>query len=144
MNLELINEIIELKARNRSYTEIAEVIGIGRTAIVLVIRLYTVLQNHYSSNILSLQENINLLNSQIDVLKNQCTHKDSDINRLTKLVNIDENTSMVISKNDYYSLANDLKDLGHEVDILNTKLAYLNNMSFGEKLKWLFITKDKK
>ena len=144
MNLELINEIIELKARNRSYTEIAEVIGIGRTTIVLVIRLYAVLQNHYSSNILSLQENINQLNSQIDVLKNQCTRKDSDINRLTKLVNVDENTSMVISKDDYYSLANDLKDLGHEMDILSTKLAYLNNMSFGEKLKWLFITKDKK
>jgi len=57
MNLELINEIVELKSKNLSYTEIAEVIGIGRTTIVLALRLYSILDNHYSSKLSSLQKN---------------------------------------------------------------------------------------
>lgn len=142
MNLELINEIVELKSKNLSYTEVAEVIGISRTTIVLALRLHSVLEKHYSDNISSLQENINQLSSQIDILKKQCTRKDSEIDRLTKLVNIDENVSVVLSRDKYYGLENGLRGLENEVDMLETELANLNNMSFSKKLEWLFISKE--
>jgi predicted DNA-binding protein YlxM (UPF0122 family) len=142
MNLELINEIVELKSKNLSYTEIAEVIGISRTTIVLSFRLYSVLENHYSSKLSSLQENFNQLVSQNDALKNQCNHKNSEIDRLTELVNIDENVSVVLSKDEYYGLENGLTDLEREVTILNNELVSLNNMSFSQKLEWLFIPKE--
>jgi len=144
MNLELINEIIELKSKNLSYTEIAEVIGIGRTTIVLALRLYNVLNNHYSSKLSSLQENNNQLINQIDALKKQCIQKNIEIDSLNKLVNIDENVSVILSKDEYYDLENGLEDLQIKVDVLNTELANLNNMSFSQKLEWLFIAKEQK
>jgi len=142
MNLELINEIVELKSKNLSYTEIAEVIGIGRTTIVLAFRLYSILENHYFSKLSSLQENNNQFINQIDALKKQCIHKNSEIDKLNKLVNIDEKVSVILSKDEYYSLENGLEDFQSEVDMLNTELASLNNMSFSQKLEWLFIPKE--
>jgi len=142
MNLELINEIVELKSKNLSYTEIAEVIGISRTTIVLALRLYSILDNHYSSKLSSLQENNNQLITQIDTLKKQCIQKNNDIDRLNKLVNIDEKVSVILTKDKYYGLTDGLRDLESEVDMLNTELASLNNMSFSQKLEWLFIPKE--
>ena len=142
MNLELINEIVKLKSKNLSYTEIAEVIGIGRTTIVLALRLYSVLDNPYSSKLSSLQDNNNQFINQIDTLKKQCIQKNSEIDSLNKLVNIDEKVSVILSKDEYYGLENGLEDLQSEVDMLSTELAGLNNMSFSQKLEWLFIPKE--
>jgi len=61
---------------------------------------------------------------------------------LNKLVNIDEKVSVILSKDEYYGLENGLEDLQSEVDMLNTELASLNNMSFSQKLEWLLIPKE--
>ena len=63
---------------------------------------------------------------------------------MNKLVNIDENVSVILSKDEYYDLENGLEDLQIKVDVLNTELANLNNMSFSQKLEWLFIAKEQK
>lgn len=142
MNLQLIEEIIELRDNNLSFTEITEVTGIGRSTIILTLRFHSILENHYSSTLSSFQENINQLTSKISALNNQCSDKDSEIDRLKRLLHIDGNVNVVLSKSEYNNLEHGLEDLQTEVEMLNNELEGLNNMSFSEKLKWLFNAKE--
>jgi len=142
MNIELIKELIDLKSKNLSYTEIAEITGLARTSIVLSLRLNTIFENSYSSKITSLNNEIDLLNSNLISLRKKAINKDLEIKNLTSLINVDHKINMIISKDKYHNLHNELTNFENEVDMLNTKLANLNNLSFSKKLEWLFIPKE--
>lgn len=142
MNLELINELTYLHAKNTSYTEMAEITGIARTSIVLALRLNTIFENSYLPKVMALNDEIKVLKSNIESLENQMTTKDVDIKNLNSLINADDESHMIISKNLYQAQNNELFNLKTEVDSLNAQLShennYLNNLSFGDKIKILF------
>jgi len=142
MNLELIQEITSLKNENKTYTEIAEITGLARTSIVLSLRLSKIFNNSHTEQISSLNSDIELLKSTIKQLKNSSLEKDTEIKRLTSLIDIDYSRDILIKKTEFKSLENELESAKNEVDMLNRKLryqnSYLKNLSFIEKMNILF------
>lgn len=142
MNLELIQEINDLKENNLSYTEIAEQTGVARTAIVLSLRLSKIFHTSYSQQISSLNSDIELLNSTIDNYKNSFLEKEAEIKKLNTLIDIDCKSNMLVKKDEFKNLEDELVKNKNEVDMLNCKLRYQNtyfkNLSFMEKMKILF------
>lgn len=142
MNLELIQEINDLKENNLSYTEIAEQTGVARTAIVLSLRLSKIFHTSYSQQISSLNSDIELLNSTIDNYKNSFLEKEAEIKKLNTLIDIDYESNMLVKKDEFKNLEDELVKNKNEVDMLNRKLRYQNtyfkNLSFMEKMKILF------
>jgi peptidoglycan hydrolase CwlO-like protein len=135
VNLELINEINDLKLANHSATEIAEITGVARTSIVLSIRLSTLFEQSYSQQFSSLE-------NTLDHLQQSIIAKDAEIKRLSAIVKCNE-SDMVITKKEYDNLKNELVGYSKKVDRLNCQLEneinYLDNLSFIDKLKILFL-----
>jgi|GEM_PF-3499054 len=142
MNLELIQEINELKENKRSYTEIAEITGLARTSIVLSLRLSQIFHSSYSQKISLLTSAIELLKSAIEKYKDSNSQKEQEIKRLSSLTDIDYANDMLMKKSEFKRLENELGKYKSEVDILNRKLRYkeqyLKNLSFIDKVKILF------
>ena len=142
MNLELIQEINTLKDENKTYTEIAEITGLARTSIILSLRLSKIFNTSYTEQISLLNSDIGLLKSTIKQLKNSSLEKDTEIKRLTSLIDIDYSRDILIKKTEFKSLENELESAKNEVDMLNRKLryqnSYLKNLSFIEKMNILF------
>lgn len=142
MNLELIKEINDLKLANHSYTEIAEITGIARTTLVLSLRLSTLFEQSHALKTSSLQSEIDNQQFIVKALEKSITDKDTEIKRLTAFVDFSDG-DMVITKKEYESLQNDLVTYKKKVDTLNRELNhqinYLDNLSFSDKLKILFL-----
>ena len=142
MNLELVQEINDLKANDLSYTEIAEQTGISRTAIVLSLRLSKIFHTSYSHQISSLHSDIKLLNSTIEKYKNSFLEKEAKIKKFSALIDIDYKRNMLVKKDEFKNLEDELVKRKNEVDILNRKLryknTYLKNLSFMDKMNILF------
>ena len=142
MNLELIQEINDLKKNNLSYTEIAEITGLARTSIVLSLRLSKIFHTSYSQQISSLKNNIEVLNSTIDTYKDGTSKKEAEIKILQSLIDIDYKCDMLVKKDEFKNLEDELVKSKNEVDVLNRKLryknTYLKNLSFMEKMNILF------
>jgi len=142
MNLELIQEINTLKDNNKTYTEIAELTGLARTAIVLSIRLSKIFNTSYSQKISSLQNNIKLLNLTIEKYKDSSIKTVEEIKKLNALINIDSKQNMIVKKDEFKNLEDELVKRKNEVDVLNRKLryqnSYLKNLSFKDKMNILF------
>lgn len=142
MNLELIKEINDLKLANHSYTEIAEITGIARTTLVLSLRLSTLFEQSHALKTSSLQGEIDNQQFIVKALEKSITDKDTEIKRLTAFVDFSDG-DIVITKKEYESLKNDLVTYKKKVDTLNRELNhqinYLDNLSFSDKLKILFL-----
>ena len=142
MNLELIQEINSLKENNTSYTEIAEITGIAKTSIVLSIRLSKIFNTSNSQQISLLNQDIELLNSTISKYKDNFAHQANEIKKLNALINIDYNCDILVNKDEFKNLNDELDDKKNKVDMLNRKLRYkeqyLKNLSFMEKMNILF------
>jgi peptidoglycan hydrolase CwlO-like protein len=135
VNLELIKEINDLKLADHSYTEIAEITGMARTSIVLSLRLNTLFEQSYSQQISSLK-------NTLDHLQQSIITKDAEIKRLSAFVECNDG-DIVITKKEYDSLKNELVGYSKKLDRLNRQLEneinYLDNLSFIDKLKLLFL-----
>ena len=142
MNLELIKEINDLKLANHSYTEIAETTGMARASIVLSLRLSTLFEQSHTLQTSSMQNEINRQQSTVKALEKSISEKDIEIKRLNVLVEFSED-DMVISKNEHKNLISELVGYKKKVDTLNRQLEneinYLDNLSFSDKLKLLFL-----
>ena len=111
MNLELIRELTSLHSQNTSYTEMAEITGMARTSIVLALRLNTIFEDFYSSKILSLNEEIKLLKSNVVSLESKVIEQDKEIQKLNSLLDVDDDSHMIISKQSYEALNNEVVTL---------------------------------
>lgn len=142
MNLELIRELTSLHSQNTSYTEMAEITGMARTSIVLALRLNTIFEDFYSSKILSLNEEIKLLKSNVVSLESKVIEQDKEIQKLNSLLDVDDDSHMIISKQSYEALNNEVVTLEAKVDKLDDLLSsehnYLDNLSLTDKIKKLF------
>lgn len=142
MNLELIKEINDLKLANHSYTEIAETTGMARASIVLSLRLSTLFEQSHALQTSSLQNEIDRQQSTAKALEKSIADQDTEIKRLNALVVFSED-DMVISKDAYKILKNELVGYKKKVDTLNRQLEneinYLDNLSFSDKIKLLFL-----
>lgn len=142
MNLELIQEINTLKDENKTYTEIAELTGIARTAIVLSLRLSKIFNASYSQKISSLNKEIEFLNSTVELKNNSSLEKEAEIKKLNSLIYIDYKCDVLVKKDEFKNLEDELVKRKNEVDMLSRKLriknSYLKNLSFMEKMNILF------
>lgn len=142
MNLELVQEINDLKENNLSYTEIAEITGLARTSVVLSLRLSKIFNTSYSQQISSLKSNIEILNSTIDKYKDSVSKKETEIKILNSLIDIDYKRDMLVNKDKFKNLEDEVVKSKNEVDMLKRKIhyqnVYLKNLSFTEKIKILF------
>ena len=142
MNLELIRELTALHSRNTSYTEMAEITGMARTSIVLALRLNTIFENAYSSQIATLNNEIELLKSSMASFESQIMSKDAEITKLCSLLDMDDKNNMIVSKSSQQVLQNEVGMLRAKVDSLNADLRhernYLDSLSFVGKMKILF------
>lgn len=142
MNLELIKEITALKSEELSYTQIADTIGISKSTIVLALRLHHILESDYTKQITTLQENINTLTVSLQTMQSNLTDKESMLELLRTDSNFDPKHEIVISKEEYKKLNDELADKKQKVDILTRKLQiknnYLNNLSLTDKINLLF------
>jgi predicted RNase H-like nuclease (RuvC/YqgF family) len=142
MNLELIEEINTLKDDDKTYTEIAEITGLARTSIVLSLRLSKIFNTSYSQQISSLNSDISLLKSTVEKQKNNILEKDMEIKRLYSLIDIDYDRNMLVKKDEFKNLEDELVKCRNEVDTLKRKLyykdQYLKNLSFIDKMNILF------
>jgi len=142
MNLELIQEINTLKDENKSYTEIAELTGIPRTSVVLSIRLSRIFNTSHSQQIASLNQDIKLLESTIEKYKDNSIQTVAEIKRLNSLIDIDYEHNVLVKKDEFKNLEDELEKCKNELDMLNRKLRYQNtyfkNLSFMEKMNILF------
>ena len=142
MNLELIQEINTLKDENKSYTEIAELTGIARTSIVLSIRLSKIFNTAHSQQISSLNKDIKLLKSTIEKYKDSSIQTVAEIKKLNALIDIDYKRDILVKKDDFKNLEDELVIRKKEVDTYKRKLRYkeqyLKNLSFIDKMNILF------
>ncbi|MDD2905098.1 MAG: hypothetical protein PHH41_11335 [Sulfurimonas sp.] len=142
MNLELIQEIHTLIDEKKSYTEIAEFTGLARTSVVLSVRLSKIFNNSHSQQISSLNSDIELLTSTIKNYKNSFLEKELEIQTLNTFIDFDCDCKMLVEKDEFMALKNELEKSKNEVDILKRKLKYksiyLSNLSFVGKMKILF------
>ena len=142
MNLELIQEINSLKENNNSYTEIAEITGLARTSIVLSLRLSKIFNTSYSQQISLLNSDIELLKSTIEKHNSSSLTKEAEIKKLKSLIDIDYVRDILVKKDAFKNLEDELVKSKNEVNMLNRKLRYQNtyfkNLSFMEKMNILF------
>ncbi len=142
MNLELIQEINSLKDDGKSYTEIAELTGIARTSIVLLLRLSKIFNTSHSQQISSLNKDIKLLKSTIEKYKTVSSTKDTELKKLNALINIDYKRDILVNKDEFKNLEDELVKSKNEVDTYKRKLyykeQYLKNLSFIDKMNILF------
>jgi predicted RNase H-like nuclease (RuvC/YqgF family) len=142
MNLELINEILELRNRNISFTEIAEQTGLARASIVLIQRISLVYQSQLSKQLTLHNQETNHLNLQLDLSKKEVSKKEQEIKRLASLIDIDFKHNTLIANNELHNLKNELAKSKNKSQILRLELINkqrdLKNMPLIEKLKILF------
>ena len=142
MNLELIQEINTLKDNNKTYTEIAELTGVARTSVVLSIRLSKIFKTFHSQQISSLNKDIELLKLTIEDYKNSSIQTVAEIKKLNALIDIDYKQDMLVKKDEFKNLEDELVKSKKELDIFKRKLyykeQYLKNLSFVDKMNILF------
>ena len=142
MNLELIKEINTLKDEDKTYTEIAEITGLARTSIVLSLRLNKIFSTKHSKQISSLNKTILSLQTTIAQYKDGSLKKESEIQKLQSLVNMDYEQKLRIYESKISNLDNELNRSKNELDTYKRKLhykeEYLKNLSIVDKMKILF------
>lgn len=142
MNLELLKEIEELKSDRKSYTEISDVTGLTKATIVLSLRLKAIFESYYADKLSSLISQIELLTSSTNKLKENLTDKKVEIKRLSSLIDIDFEKNVLIDKDKYKTLQDDLVNYKKEVNSLSRQIRneknYIYNLTFLEKLHVLF------
>jgi len=142
MNLELIKEIESLKGDRKTYTEIAEITGLARSSIVLSLRLSKIFHTAYTENITSLNSEIEVYKSNAEKFETLIAQQKEENQLLSELVEIDYKRYMVVAKDEFKNLEDELEKQTKEVGVLTRKLHYqkvhLNNLSFTDKMKLLF------
>jgi len=117
MNIELLEEIEELKSRDISDTDIANMIGISKANMLLMLRIKRVVENITKERAEQLERENETLKEQLATIKA----------KLPKIDNIDQiieqNKSIPDLEEEILDLRDQIKEQQYQIESLDTKLS---------------------